>query len=93
VRARVIHVIVVIVVIQTPQFFIHVLLYDSARLRPTGPWTEGVLCETFEQGESLSVAIRRGGEHNQTCCGLVGRCALQADSIKTRVEGANGFSA
>jgi len=36
-----------------------------------------VLCETFEQGEALSGAIRRGGEHNQTCCGL-GR-AVQVD--------------
>lgn len=38
------------------------------------PWpivglvTEGVLCETFERGEALSGAIRRGGEHNRTLC-------------------------
>lgn len=38
------------------------------------PWpvaglvTEGVLCETFERGEALSSAIRRGCEHNTTLC-------------------------
>ena len=40
------------------------------------PWpvcglaTEGVLCETFERGEALSSAIRRGCEDNATTCAL-----------------------
>ena len=40
------------------------------------PWpvaglvTEGLLCETFERGEALSGAIRRGCEHNTTTCAL-----------------------
>ena len=40
------------------------------------PWpvvglaTEGVLCETFERGEALSLAIRRGCEDNAATCAL-----------------------
>jgi len=40
----------------------------------SAPWpvaglvTAGLLCETFERGEALSSAIRRGCEHNATLC-------------------------
>ena len=47
-----------------------------ASTQVVAPWpvvglaTEGVLCETFERGEALSSAIRRGCEDNATTCAL-----------------------